>query len=115
MLENPVGYLQFRPYMTVAKIVRTRRRIDYCAYWSDEEANEAAIHKPTYIWTGLRNWKMKGRTGNGRCGWDQGPDCGWEHISLEKVKNPRLRNRHPQSLIAEFLQAAADSGAFANA
>ena len=61
-MENPVGSLCRQDYMRewecsgeVARVT-----IDYCAY-------DHWYHKPTHIWTNLKRWTPKGRTGTGRC------------------------------------------------
>ena len=99
MMENPEAYLRCRPYMQKAEALM--RTVDYCAYLNEEEAAEAVIQKRTNVWTNVDSWIMKGRTGDGRC---RGR-CGYPHGSLEDVKDKRLRNRHPQALIEEFLSA----------
>ena len=65
-MENPVGGLCKRPYMS--SWVRRREggvrllEVHYCAY-------RHPYHKPTHFWTNLTvdQWQPKGTTGSGRC------------------------------------------------
>ena len=61
-MENPVGSLCRQDYMREweCSLEVVKVPIDYCAY-------DHWYHKPTHIWTNLKRWKPKGRTGSGRC------------------------------------------------
>ena len=62
-MENPVGSLCRRPYMRQwleSKMVKLEE-VHYCAY-------DHIYHKPTHIWTTMKHWVKKGRTGTGKCG-----------------------------------------------
>jgi hypothetical protein len=61
-MENPVDSLCRQDYMRdwECSLEVVKVPIDYCAY-------DHFYHKPTHIWTNLKRWKPKGRTGSGRC------------------------------------------------
>ena len=89
-----------------------KEEVCYCAY--DHE-----YHKPTHIWTTMKRWKKKGRTGTGMCskrcqagGW-QGNQ--WVHrykiaqaSSLAKggIGRKAFKNMMPKMLHMEMLEAA---------
>ena len=60
--ENPQGMLAERPYMQSAEWVRAvlRQLVHYCNYGGQ-------FHKPTHIWTSLKQWVAGGRSGCGQC------------------------------------------------
>ena len=61
-MENPVGSLARRGFMRdwteSGKVIK--ETVHYCAY-------DHCYHKPTNIWTNMKWWRPKGRTGTGRC------------------------------------------------
>ena len=61
-LENPVGMLAERPFMTVTDWLSlgVRRVVNYCNYGG-------RFLKPTHVWSSLRQWIPGGESGCGRC------------------------------------------------
>jgi hypothetical protein len=72
-------------------------RIDRCAYGREEQ-------KPTGILTNLRNWRPKGRTGNGQC--KAGKCTGW--------KTATGKTKHPRQTMPESTATAPDRGTCTN-
>ena len=70
-MENPVGSLWRRPYMTkwVKKRWVVRATVHYCAFGH-------FYHKPTHLWTNMGRWAPGGATGTGLCG----GKCGMMHM-----------------------------------
>ena len=60
-IENPVGLLRRRPFMTQMTLPHRLLTVDYCAYEGDYK-------KPTNLWTNLADWQPRGTTNTGRCG-----------------------------------------------
>jgi hypothetical protein len=91
-----------------------RRQVDYCAYWTDEEAEGGKGYmKPTHIWTNLtrRQWSCRGRTGDGQCGGRcsvgrRAMTGRWTHDQMQGIKNKEARCRVPLKLGQEWIQAA---------
>ena len=113
-MENPVGSLCRRPYMVrweESKMVK-KEEVHYCAY-------DHVYHKPTHIWTTMKRWKKKGRTGTGmcskKCRAGQWKGNQWVHrykiaqaSSLAKggIGRKAFKNMMPKMLHMEMLEAA---------
>ena len=106
LVENPEAYLRMRPYM--ARVAGQLRTVEYCNFWSAEEAKLGAYKKSTNLWTGTR-WRSQGQSGTGRCeqkckwGW-KGPQQRWQHEPMQG-RRQGVKERMPEALAREWLEA----------
>lgn len=108
-IENPLGYLRYRPWYQGLEAEGLLQRVDYCAYWSREEAaGELGFQKQSCVWTAVQ-WRPCGSTGEGVCGgacevgWNE--EGQWRHHPLQGHSR-RDKCRVPAALVREWLRAA---------
>lgn len=108
-IENPLGYLRFRPWYRELEAEGLLQRVDYCAYWSEEEAaGMLGFQKQSCVWTAVQ-WRPCGSTGEGVCGgmcgvgWEE--EGQWRHHPLQGHSR-RDKCRVPAALVREWLRAA---------
>ena len=107
-VENPLALLRDRP--TYKSIEDLLHRVDYCAYWTEEErVGKKGYQKMTCVWTAVE-WEPEGSTGTGRCmdececGWRE--DGQWHHHGMQDQKSKQVKCRVPERLVLEWLRAA---------
>jgi hypothetical protein len=98
IMENPVGSLSKQDCIKdeAWQEWTVQRKVDYCAYGR-------LYRKATHIWTTLKNWRPKGITGNGRCGWKCGQlsEQGKHGSEQGKETAVRMTRKHKQAIGAE--------------
>ena len=107
-MENPVGFLQHRPFIKRAErmLQLVKNKVHYCAFGH-------VVKKPTNIWSNIQ-WSPQGNTGDGlchgKCGAGKVSDITGKYVHFKAIgQEPsrecgvQVKNSIPSSLLEELI------------